>query len=314
MKKVAALAAAVLITITLGVFVFQTKLEQTSHFAMGSILEQSHWKWLGDLGAINNWSKARAEEIYTAVAALENELNTLTEAPALALEIAEASGGAFSPYLGAVTALWNIDSKDGTPPCVPSQEELDVALLKKELDLGAYGKGAACDEALRILLPASSAVVINLGGNIFTYGGKPLGQPFQIALRDPKGGMNDTLGMFTLKGIHFISTSGSYEKQFERDGKRYHHIFDPKTGYPAEMEGLISVTVVTGYNIARNGGALGDMLSTACFVLGYDGSRELLQQYNADAIFIYESGEVRAAGNVRDYFRLKNLNYHWSDE
>ena len=307
MKKIAALAAAVLIIITLGVFVIQSQPEHTSRFVMGSILEQSHW---GD----KNRDKNRAERVLAAVEALEDELNALTEAPAIALEVAEASGGAFSPYLGAVTKLWNIDSKDGTPPRVPSQEEITQALQEKVLDLGAYGKGAACDAALRVSSENFKTAVINLGGNIVTYGEKLFSRPFQIALRDPKGGMNDALGMFTLKGTHFISTSGSYEKYFEQDGKRYHHIFDPKTGYPAETGDLISVTVVTHYDGRADHGALGDMLSTACFVLGYDRSQALLQQYGADAIFVYETGEVRATEEVRNYFEITNPNYHWSDE
>ena len=322
MKKVAAFAAVVLIIITLGVFVIQQEVMQkdvahTSHFVMGSILEQSLWGKLGEVCA---------GEVFAAMEALEDELNAMTEAPAIALEVSEASGGAFSPYLGAVTALWNIDSKDGTPPHVPSQEEIAQALQEKVLDLGAYGKGAACDAALRKLMASVNGAFINLGGNIMTYKQKRLGQPFKIALRDPKGGVNDALGMFKLKGIHFISTSGSYEKYFEQDGKRYHHIFDPKTGCPAETGGLISVTVITHNPGTENGGALGDMLSTACFVLGYDDSRELLLQYNADAIFVYESGEVRtvgrvlvadsvrAASGVRNYFEITNPNYHWSDE
>jgi len=304
MKKVAAFAAAVLMIITLGVFVIQSDAAQTFHFVMGSVLAQNLW---GELG------ETCAEEVFSAAEALENELNAMTEAPALALEVSEASGGAFSPYLGAVTKLWNIDSKDGTPFRVPSQEEIEQALQEKVLDLGAYGKGAACDEALRKLMESINGAVINLGGNILTYGKKPFGKSFQIALRDPKGGVTDALGTFTLKGTHFISTSGSYEKYFERDGKRYHHIFDPKTGCPTETDGLISVTVIT-HGSTENGGALGDMLSTACFVLGYDDSLALLRQYNADAIFIYESGEVRTVGGVRDYFAPENPNYHWSDE
>ena len=310
MKKVAVLAAAVLIIITLGVFVIQQEVmhkdvAHTSHFVMGSVLTQSIW---------GKSSKTCTEEVFAAMEALEDELNAMTEAPPLALEFSEASDGAFSPYLGAVTALWNIDSKDGTPPRVPSQEEIDAALLKKELDLGAYGKGAACDEALRKLMASVNGAVINLGGNIVTYKQKRLGKPFQIALRDPKGGANNALGMFKLIGIHFISTSGSYEKFFEEGGKRYHHIFDPKTGYPAETEGLISVTVITHEPGTENGGALGDMLSTACFVLGYDDSQELLRKYNAAAIFVYESGEVRATEGVSNYFEITNLNYHWRDE
>ena len=272
---------------------------------MGSLLEQS--LWTGRLGSPGH----EANTIANTCKVLEEDINTATEAPSLALDIMQSSGGTFNLWLGTLVKLWNIDSKDGSPPYVPTQEEIGEALRKRELDLGAYGKGAACDAALRILMEQSYSVpaaVINLGGNILTYGRKPWGQPFKIALRDPKGGPNDTIGMFTLKGTHFISTSGSYEKYFERDGKRYHHIFDPETGYPAEREpGLISVTVI------NDNGAVGDALSTACFVLGYAGSQEVLQTYGCDAIFICENGTVRATGGVRDYFTLTSSSYHWYD-
>lgn len=259
-------------------------------FVMGSVLEQTHW------GA------APATKISKGIEALEQDLNAVVDPPELALEIMEASGGAFNPWLGALTKLWDVDGQG----YVPTPEEIRQAMQKKELDLGAYGKGLACDLATQWLGYGTGSLV-NLGGNILAYGSKPWNRPFKIALRDPKGGPNDTIGLFTLKGTHFISTSGSYEKYFERDGKRYHHIFDPATGYPAARDpGLISVTVITNQNAKANSpGALGDALSTASFVLGYEASQALLQKYQADAIFIYESGAVKYTGNVEDYFRLE---------
>jgi len=257
---------------------------------MGSVLTQAIWEPPGFLRTSANGF------ITEAVEQLEAELLITSEAPALALEIMEASSGAFSPWLGAIVKLWNINGE----PYLPTEEEIDQALGRRELDLGAYGKGAACDTALRILQGNCKAAVVNLGGNILTYGQKPWRKPFQIALRDPKGGPNDTVGTFTLRGTHFISTSGSYEKYFEQDGERYHHIFDPQTGWPAGREpGLVSVTVISS---GENGGALGDMLSTACFVLGYEASVDLLEKYGCDALFIYENGDVRPAGQVMEYW------------
>jgi len=263
--------------------------KRTAHtsVAMGSVLTQTIWE------PPHMGRRSVANDIHDAIEQLERELLSAKEAPALALEIMEASGGAFDPWLGAVVKLWDINGE----PRLPAREEIDRALERRALDLGAYGKGAGCDEALRILRGSCKAAVVNLGGNILTYGQKPWKQPFQIALRDPKGGPNDTLGTFTLRGTRFISTSGSYEKYFEQDGKRYHHIFDPLTGYPAEREpGLVSVTVVSEH------GALGDMLSTACFVLGYEASRELLGAYHCGALFIYENGDIRSAGQVMEYW------------
>jgi len=302
MKKRVLFIAAGVVVVAASLLVFQSQklhMETFTDFVMGSILTQN--LWTGDLGSPGE----EADCIVDVCRALEEELNNTAEAPALALEIMEASGRAFTPYLGVLTKLWDIDGQ----AYVPSREEINEALKQLEVDLGAYGKGAACDAALRVLENDNynvTAAVINLGGNILTYGKKPWNQPFKIALRDPKGGPNDTMGVFTLRGTNFISTSGSYEKFFERDGKRYHHIFDPQTGYPAERElGLISVTVING------NGAIGDMVSTACFVLGYEASLDLLAQYNCDALFIYEDGRVKNAGNAWDYFKLENASFYW---
>jgi thiamine biosynthesis lipoprotein len=270
-------------------------METFTDFAMGSVLTHSYWSYGGAQKTADNvvWAVQLAEDAFTGGGLPEE--NVYAQA---AREIYEASGGAFNPYLGALTRLWNIGGKDGGPPRVPAREEIEEALAKAEWDYGAIGKGAACDEAL-LFLPSKklAAAVINLGGNIMTYGRKPWGQPFKIALRDPGGGPNDSIGVFTLRGTHFISTSGGYEKYFVRDGKTYHHIFDPETGYPACRDpGLISVTVIS------DNGALGDALSTACFVLGYEDSLPLLEQYGCDALFVYEDGEVRAAGGVMAYY------------
>jgi len=299
-KRIVFIAAGALLLVGLiGAFLFgpvlieKQKKYVSTDFTMGSILTTTHW------GHDPAWKVSQR------IRELERELTNATEAPLLAIEIMEASDGAFDPYLGALVKLWNINDE----PYLPSPEEISEALQRREVDLGAYGKGAACDMALKV---SNVPAVISLGGNIMTYGKKPWGQPFKIALRDPRGGPNDTMGVFTLRGTNFISTSGSYEKFFERDGKRYHHIFDPQTGYPAEREpGLVSVTVITRGGEAP--GALGDMISTACFVLGYGESQDLLKQYNCDALFIYEDCEVRAAGHVKEYFKLDNTKYHWSE-
>lgn len=88
-----------------------------------------------------------------------------------------------------------------------------------------------------------------------------------------------------------MSTSGDYEKYFEKDGIRYHHILDANTGYPASS-GLISVTVVC------DSGLLSDALSTACFILGEEKSKALLEKYNASAIFVTENMEISTVGEI----------------
>jgi len=290
-KRIVLIALGVVVVAAALIALYLTPEPQTyTDFSMGSVLTQTYW-----------WGSSD-QAILAAIQELELQLVNMDAPPELAIEIMEASNGAYNPYLGALTKLWDIDGEGN----VPAQEEIEAALQKNELDLGAYGKGAACDEAMRVVMRVFGdyeipcAAVINLGGNIMTYGQKPWGKPFKIALRDPNGGPNDTMGMFTLRGTHFISTSGSYEKYFEQDGERYHHIFDPETGYPACREsGLVSVTVI------NDNGALGDAISTACFVLGYEDSLDLLEQYNCDALFVYDDGEIRPVGRVMEYYEAR---------
>lgn len=253
----------------------------------------------------------------------------------LMVSLAEASGGAFDPTIGPVSQLWDFDRN----PHLPEKEELERALelvdyhqmevlstdtvkgyqkktvsLQKEgmaLDLGAVGKGFACDSAVayfeniqeqeeRTPIKTLRAAVVAVGGSIGVFGNKPDGSPWVIAIRDPYG--DDTMGNVSIdKG--FVSTSGSYEKQFSENGKIYHHILDPRTGYPAES-GLVSVTVW-----APDSGALSDGLSTACFVLGLQDSLPLLEQFGAEGVFITEKDEVYVTDGLRDVYRQTSPNY-----
>ena len=89
----------------------------------------------------------------------------------------------------------------------------------------------------------------------------------------------------------FVSTSGDYERYFEKDGRRYHHILDATTGYPAETD-IISVTVVC------DSGIVSDALSTACFILGEENSLDLLSEYNASAVFVDKDMNISTVGEI----------------
>ena len=212
------------------------------------------------------------------------------------LDLCEASGGAMDPTMGKVIRLWDID---GENPHVPAEDDLkslladvgyDKVILNGNdvtmpegvtLDLGAAGKGIGCDAAKKILDADKdvSGMILNLGGSsVMSYGSKPDGSAWQVAVTDPRDTEGDYLGVVTLNGTEFLSTSGDYEKYFIEDGIRYHHILDPSTGYPARS-GLTSVTVVCDDGLDADG------LSTACFVLGKDKAEELLKKYNADGLF-----------------------------
>ena len=172
------------------------------------------------------------------------------------------------------------------------------------LDLGAVGKGIACDVAQNYLKQQKevSGAVIAVGGSILLYGSKADGTNWNVAVQNPRGKDGEAMGVLSLSGTTNVSTSGDYEKYFMQNGKRYHHILDPSTGYPAESS-LISVTVVS------DNGLLSDGLSTACFVLGKEKGERLLETYGAEGVFIDQNKKVTVTKGLKDKFIILNEEY-----
>jgi len=237
-----------------------------------------------------------------------------------ALSIGRKSSGAFDVTIGNVSRLWDFDNEKNV---VPDDAEIQ-SLLKNvdynniklqgntvemekgtSIDLGAIGKGIGCDE-IEAYLEGNEEVkglLVNIGGSsTITYGDKGTGEPWKVAVLDPRDDAG-YLGVLALEGTHHISTSADYEKYFEKDGKRYHHILDPSTGYPADS-GLISTTIVA------NKGAISDGLSTACFVLGKEKAMKLLEAYDAEGIFVDQDKNVYITDGLRDKFELLADGYH----
>lgn len=212
-----------------------------------------------------------------------------------ALDVAEQSGGAFDPTILSVSELWNIGSEGQRHP---SDDEIQSALnnvdytaliledgsLSSENDnvqfeLGAIGKGYALAEACKTIDREEVAGgILNAGSSILTFGTKPDGSKFRVGLRNPRGEQEDLIGILEFTDLS-MSTSGDYEKYFEEDGIRYHHILDARTGYPADS-GLMSVTVLD------EDSTLCDALSTVGFILGLDEGMELMEKYGVMAIFV----------------------------
>lgn len=236
------------------------------------------------------------------------------------LQLAADSEGAFDPTLGEVIRLWNIE---GEEPHVPEQSELDKLLKNVDyknivlngdkvtlkngstLDLGAVGKGIGCDVTAAYLKEQKdvTGMILNLGGSsVMAYGEKPDQSPWKVAVTDPRDTEGEYVGAVTIKGGEFLSTSGDYEKYFMEDGKRYHHILNPKDGYPV-WNGVTSVTVVC------DNGLLADGLSTACFVLGIEDAQPLLEKYHADAAFIDEDHNVYLTSGMKERFELMKNTY-----
>lgn len=234
-------------------------------------------------------------------------------------QLAEDSEGAFDPTLGKVIRLWDIGGENAGIPQAGELESLlkETGYEKLELDgnkvtlkdgatldLGAAGKGIGCDLVMELLKQDAdvSGMILNLGGSsVMAYGEKPDQSDWRVAIRDPREPEGDYLGAVTLKGGEFLSTSGDYERYFMEDGKRYHHILDPKTGYPV-WNGLTSVTVVC------DSGLFADGLSTACFVLGKEKALPVLEKYGADAAFVDEDHKVYLTEGMKERFELmKNI-------
>ena len=175
---------------------------------------------------------------------------------------------------------------------------------KCTLDLGAVGKGIACDVVQDYLKKQKevSGTVIAVGGSILLYGSKADGSDWNVAVQNPRGQDGEAMGVLSLSGTTNVSTSGDYEKYFMQDGKRYHHILDPSTGYPADS-GLISVTIVS------DSGLLSDGLSTACFVLGKEKGEKLLETYGAEGVFIDQNKKVTVTKGLKDKFTILNKEY-----
>ncbi|MDR2482579.1 MAG: FAD:protein FMN transferase [Treponema sp.] len=238
-----------------------------------------------------------------------------------ALRYAGLSGGAFDPTIGPLVKLWGIGSEH---PQTPSPQAVRQALslvnwrdavidrragtlfLRRAgmaLDLGAIAKGYAADEAARLIrqegLPRA---IIDLGGNIFAYGEKEGRLPWRIGVQDPLTPRGSYIGVLEVRGKTVV-TSGVYERFFEADGRRYHHLLSTKTGYPAES-GLLAVTVIADRSIDA------DALSTAAFVLGYREGRALVESVSgAGAVFVFEDRTIRLTAAAVPLFRLSGKGY-----
>ncbi len=271
---------------------------RTTVFCMDTVLDLQLW------GEDAAEAAAQLERLFLDVSAIwsamdENSVparlnsgHTVSEAQQAVVDRAmvlhRRTDGAFDPRLFAISKLWGFYDKQYH---VPTQAEIAQAQQLTLWDFGAAIKGYAGDLAVQQLKEQQvEYALLNLGGNVQTYGTKPGGEPWQIAIQNPDGG--EPCGLLSVSGTMAVVTSGDYQRYFEHDGVRYHHIIDPETGSPANS-GLRSVTVIS------RDGMTADALSTALFVMGLEkGSDFWRDSEDFEAVFLTADGKTYATEGV----------------
>ena len=229
-----------------------------------------------------------------------------------AIQVAEMTDGGFNIAIGPAVDLWNVIENQR----IPTEPELkalrplldlkavhaDVRertiFLEKagmRIDVGGIGKGYAADRAVMAMKKAGAlAGVVALSGDIKTFGQLPEGRKFPVGIQHPRK-EGEVLVFIDLED-EAISTAGDYERFFERDGVRYHHILDPKTLQPARRCQAVTV-------IAREG-IWADGLDTGIFVMGVESGMRLVESLpDVEAIIVDQEGLVHVSSGLRDRIR-----------
>lgn len=220
----------------------------------------------------------------------------------LGLTCYELSGGKFDITVAPLSDIWDFKSENAH---VPQPEAIADALAKvgasgvhvdgntltfdspdTMIDLGALVKGYAAD-ALKEYLTGEGVTsgLIDLGGNVLAIGTKPDGTPWRIGIQQPFADYSETAAVLDIDDQTVVS-SGIYERFFKQDGRIYHHILDPDTGYPAESD-ILGVSIICDSSLA------GDAMSTTCLALGSLEAEKLIADTEGmEAVFILENGDI----------------------
>jgi len=238
------------------------------------------------------------------------------------------SNGAFDPTIGPIVDLWNINSDQPTErDSIPTDDEIKKALglvnynelelmddnyvyLKRKgmkINLGGIVKGYAADEVKRIFTENGvKSAIIDLGGNIYAFGQKLNGDPWNIGITDPFEPSASFVGVLPAIDKSIV-TSGDYERYIIYNGKRYHHIIDCHTGYPAD-NGVTSISIISDNSID------GDALSTTLFVLGVEEGLKLAEQLDGiEVIYVTKDKEVIVSEGIKGKLTLSNNEFKLKD-
>ncbi len=223
----------------------------------------------------------------------DDTMNILSEA----VRYSEETDGAFDPTIYPLVRMWknasmpDADELRSLLPYVGTEHiTIDgntVSLANHAaLDLGAIGKGYAAQRCIEYLQDCNvESAILSLGGNVQTLGSKPDGSKWAVGIADPSM-PTDSVAVVRFEGSLALVTSGSYQRYYEFDGRKYHHILDPETGCPAENE-LASVTILA------QDGTMADAYSTALFVMGLEDASDFWRNRNDfEAVFVLNDGTI----------------------
>lgn len=298
-------------------------------YAMNTVIEQ---KWYGesaDTVYTGMETKIREIESVLSLHLSQSEIAAINENAGVqpvevsrptfdllqrAKELSEQSDGAFDITIAPVVELWGITSDH---PHVPTDEELAQAMalmgledlvLDEEactayltrpgmaIDLGGIAKGWTADQLREYARElGAERGYVSLGGNLMIIRERPDGDPFKFGLRDPQGDASTYLGTVTLEDGCTMATTGGYERYFEEDGIRYHHVLNPRTGYPADSD-LLSVAVIS------KDGTLADYLSTTLFVQGLEAAKAAAGSEDYALVMVDQENNVWISGSLRGNF------------
>lgn len=278
------------------------------------------------------FSRARAESDITRLNARAGDGTQVPLSPetvqvlAAAGEVRRAVGGTFDVTVAPVMDLWGFGA-GGTGCRVPDPQALSrcLALVDggkletgdgwarleepgMEADLGGIAKGYTAGRLVELLGEYEvSSALLNLGtSTIAAVGARSDGTPWRVALRDPR--QEEGQIMVLALSDRILSTSGGYERFFEADGSIYHHILDPRTGWPSGS-GLLSVTVVA------EDGALSDALSTALYVLGPEAAVDLWRTAgDFECVLCQTDGVVLVTEGLEDQMTFGGEDYGYTCE
>jgi thiamine biosynthesis lipoprotein len=230
---------------------------------------------------------------------------------ARAIEISKKSKGLFDITVGAFKGLWKFDEDmDGTlpdPKDVAERLKLvnykDVVLDKKKktvrlkkkgmsITLGGIAKGYAVDRAVDVLKKAGfTSFIVQVGGDLYVAGKKDT-RPWIVGIRDPRSPKRDDMFASAAVEDHSFSTSGDYERGFVKDGKRYHHILDPRTGFPADKTRSVTVMAKDAFTA--------DAWSKVLFIEGADQAmKEIVERLpDFEAVFVDANNQVHSSSGL----------------